>query len=195
MELQDKPRNFGQQPWTKIILVAVIVATIAGIFLFKNYAGRQRAGTNTSASATATGSNPANPNPTYALDATEHFILENNLGLGLPTIIDFGATSCIPCKEMAPVLKELNATLQGKAVIKFVDVWKNKAASNLVPIDLIPTQFFWNADGTPWVPSNPEAGGFKLHADEMGTHILTSHEGGLTKEQLLAALAEMGVKP
>ncbi|OLN32939.1 Thioredoxin [Desulfosporosinus metallidurans] len=40
-------------------------------------------------------------------------------------MIDFGADSCVPCKEMAPVLKKLNTEMQGKAIVKFVDVWKN----------------------------------------------------------------------
>lgn len=190
MESEDHTPPVAEQPWAKILLVAVIVVAIAGVFVLKNYTGEKQTGLSAN-----TSSKSANSNAAYALDATENFILEDNLNFGLPTVIDFGATSCIPCKEMAPILAELNATLQGKAVVKFVDVWKNKAASSSVPIDLIPTQFFWNADGTPWVPSNPEAGGFKLHVDAANKHILTSHEGGLTKEQLLAALSEMGVNP
>ena len=68
---------------------------------------------------------------------------------GLPIIIDFGADTCIPCKEMAPVLKTLNAEMQGKAIIKFVDVWKNGNAADGFPIQVIPTQVLINSDGTP----------------------------------------------
>lgn len=57
----------------------------------------------------------------------------------LPIIIDFGADSCIPCKEMAPVLKTLITEMQGKAIIEFVDVWKNGEASKDFPIQVIPT--------------------------------------------------------
>jgi thioredoxin 1 len=37
--------------------------------------------------------------------------LETLKEYGFPIIIDFGADSCIPCKEMAPVLKILMGTL------------------------------------------------------------------------------------
>ena len=67
-------------------------------------------------------------------------------------MIDFGANSCIPCKEMAPILKTLNAEMQGKAIIKFVDVWKNTDAANDFPVQVIPTQVLIAADGTPYAP-------------------------------------------
>lgn len=41
---------------------------------------------------------------------------------GLPVIVDYGSDSCIPCKQMAPVLEKMNEEMQGKAFIKFVDV-------------------------------------------------------------------------
>jgi thioredoxin 1 len=54
---------------------------------------------------------------------------------------------------MAPVLKTMNAQMQGKAIIKFVDVWKNGDAARDFPVQVIPTQVFINDDGTPYVPS------------------------------------------
>lgn len=115
----------------------------------------------------------------------------------IPIIFDFGADSCIPCKEMAPVLKTLNAEMQGKAVIQFVDVWKNPNAAADYPVTVIPTQFFYNADGTPYVPSDDiqKAIQFELHRDlKTGQHNFTSHEGGLTETQMRQILAEMGVQ-
>lgn len=44
----------------------------------------------------------------YVLEATS-IDLDTLKEYKLPIIIDFGADSCIPCKEMAPVLKTLNA--------------------------------------------------------------------------------------
>jgi thioredoxin 1 len=35
---------------------------------------------------------------------------------GLPLIIDFGSDSCIPYKEIAPVLQTMNAVIQGKVL-------------------------------------------------------------------------------
>ena len=72
-------------------------------------------------------------------------------------MIDFGADSCIPCKEMAPVLKELNEELRGKVIIKFVDVWKYQSLAEGYPISVIPTQVFFDKDGKPYTPKDPEA--------------------------------------
>jgi thioredoxin 1 len=112
----------------------------------------------------------------------------------LPIIIDFGADSCIPCKEMAPVLKTLNAEMQGKAIIKFVDVWKNGDAANDFPVQVIPTQVLINADGTPYVPSDDNGIKFDMYSlKDTGEHAFTVHQGGLTEDQMRAILADMGV--
>lgn len=112
----------------------------------------------------------------------------------LPIIIDFGADSCIPCKEMAPVLKTLNAEMQGKAIIKFVDVWKNGDAAKDFPIQVIPTQVLINADGKPYVPSDDMEIKFDMYSKkDTGEHAFTVHQGGLTEEQMRAILVDMGV--
>lgn len=112
----------------------------------------------------------------------------------LPIIIDFGADSCVPCKEMAPVLKTMNAEMQGKAIIKFVDVWKNSSAANDFPIQVIPTQVLINADGTPYVPSDDIEIEFTMYsAKDTNEHVFTVHQGGLTEDQMRAILADMGV--
>jgi len=112
----------------------------------------------------------------------------------LPIIIDFGADSCIPCKEMAPVLKTLNAEMQGKAIIKFVDVWKNGDTAKDFPIQVIPTQVLINADGTPYVPSEDLGIKFDMYSfKDTGEHAFTVHQGGLTEKEMRAILADMGV--
>lgn len=134
----------------------------------------------------------------FSLNATELIDYEVLSEYGLPIIVDYGADSCIPCKAMAPVLKTLNAEMQGKAFIKFVDVWQYYEAAANVPIQLIPSQVIFNPDGTPYEPSGDavdQIGGFKLYSDqESGEHIFTVHEGGLTEEQMRLILAEMGVE-
>ncbi|HAN20451.1 MAG: hypothetical protein A2Y15_08845 [Clostridiales bacterium GWF2_36_10] len=115
----------------------------------------------------------------------------------MPIIIDFGADECIPCKEMYPVLKKLNTEMQSKAVIQFVDVWKNQSAVGKFPVTVIPTQFFFNSDGTPYVPSAniQKTIELEMHMDlATGKHNYTSHQGGLTEAQLRQILAEMGVE-
>jgi len=112
----------------------------------------------------------------------------------LPIIIDFGADSCIPCKEMAPVLKMLNSEMQGKAIIKFVDVWKNGDAAKDFPVQVIPTQMFINADGTPYMPSDHVEIKLDMYSfNDTGEHAFTVHQGGLTEEQMRTILADMGV--
>ncbi len=131
----------------------------------------------------------------FALHVTEKIDLEKLKSYRLPIVIDFGADSCIPCKQMAPVLKELNEELQGKAIIKFVDVWKYRDLAEGYPISLIPTQILIDANGKPYSPENPEAMQLKLYSTkDTGEHVFTAHEGGLTKEQLLSMLKEMGLK-
>ena len=66
---------------------------------------------------------------------------------GMVTLLDLGATSCIPCKMMAPILEKLEKVYQGKAAIVFVDVWKNKEAVDRFKISAIPTQIFFDKHG------------------------------------------------
>lgn len=167
--------------WLQIVIIIIIVGIAAGIYLIKNPLGSDQY--NSAA---------------FGLDATENFNLSAILGNNLPVIIDFGADSCIPCKEMAPILEDLNQELRGKAVVKFVDVWKNPAAGREVPLEVIPTQFFFNADGSPYVPADKDAAaanGFIIyHAKDTGAHVFTAHQGGLDKATILAVLLEMGMQ-
>ena len=162
----------------KVMIIVLIVAAIAGVYLVKN--GSQNVETVDEAA--------------FSLDATEDFDLDEILSYGLPVMIDFGSDSCIPCQQMAPVLEELNEQLQGKAIIKFVDVWENADAAADMPIRVIPTQFFFDKDGKPYVPSG-STDGFLLCQDKTTEeHLFTVHEGGLEKDEILAVLEEMGMQ-
>ena len=162
----------------KIIVPVCIVLIIAGIWIFKN--------TNSDAP-------PITGNKDFTLEAT-NIDLEVLTSYELPIIIDFGADSCIPCKEMAPVLKTLNVEMQGAAIIKFVDVWKNEDVANDFPIQVIPTQIFINADGTPYVPSDDIKIEFTMYSTkDTNEHVFTIHQGGLTEDQMRRILTDMGV--
>lgn len=165
----------------KIIIPILIICVVVGIWTVKNSkAGRVA---------------EASDNPDFALHVTEALDLEKLKSYGLPIVVDFGADSCIPCKEMAPVLKELNEELQGKAIVKFVDVWKYKDLAKGYPIDLIPTQIFIDANGKPFNPKDLEAKQMTLYSSTAtGEHVFTTHEGGLTKKELSDILKEMGLK-
>lgn len=104
--------------------------------------------------------------------AVSELDLETLKSYKIPMLIDFGSDSCIPCKQMAPVLKELNSELRGKAIVKFVDIWQYPEASEGFDFSLIPTQFFLDKDGK----------------------VYTSHTGAITKEEAVKILVDMGMK-
>ena len=66
---------------------------------------------------------------------------------GMVTMIDLGATECIPCKLMAPIMAKMEKQYDGKAVIVFIDVWKHKEQARRFGIRAIPTQIFFNENG------------------------------------------------
>lgn len=69
------------------------------------------------------------------------------LASGKPTVIDLGARTCIPCKQMAPILEELAGSYRGKANVLFIDVREDGAAGKRFAIQMIPTQIFFDATG------------------------------------------------
>ncbi len=173
---KKQPEKKDTMLWLKILVPVLIVAAIAVIFIVKN-ASEEDA--------------PNLPDELFGLNATTEIDFAALAEYGLPVIVDYGADSCIPCKQMAPVLKTMNAEMKDKAFIKFVDVWKYGSAANNVPIQIIPSQVFFNADGTPYVPSDSlkkQIGGFKLYNG------FTVHEGGLAEDEMRAILEEMGVE-
>jgi len=114
----------------------------------------------------------------------------------LPIIADYGSEGCGPCRKMYPALKAANEKYRGKAIIKYADVWKNKETAGDMPLQVIPTQFFFTADGKPFVPS-AELGKkikFITYKDKNGKHTLTAHQGGLSESDFDEILKEMGVK-
>lgn len=126
---------------------------------------------------------------------TEALDLEQLKSYGLPIVIDFGADSCIPCKKMAPVLKELNEELRGKAIIRFVDVWKYPELAEGFPISTIPTQVFIDAEGNPYNPKDPDAINMTLYSyKDTGELAFSTHMGAITKDELLNILEEMGMQ-
>jgi thioredoxin 1 len=90
----------------------------------------------------------------------------------LPRLVDLGADKCIPCKMMAPVLKELTKEYEGRMTVEFIDVWKNPDAGKVHKINLIPTQIFFDAAGKE----------------------LFRHEGFFSKKDILAKWKELGVE-
>lgn len=179
----------------KIVVPVIIVCLVGTIWLIKDKEKQDSSSSNNpSNSIGASESKQTNNNPDFDLHVTKKIDLEKLKSYGLPIIIDFGADSCIPCKEMAPVLKELNETLRGKAIIKYVDVRKYGSFAEGYPVELIPTQIFIDKHGKPYIPKNPESMKMLLYQNRTtNEHVFTTHEGYMDKIGLVAVLKEMGL--
>ncbi len=179
--MEDKKRiKMNKGLSIKIIIPLLIVAVIVAIWFVKNNDKLPEI---------------TSDNPDFALHVTEEIDLKKLKSYGLPIMIDFGANSCIPCKEMAPVLEKLNKELQGKAIIKFVDVWKYPELAQNYPISVIPTQVFFDKEGNPYTPSDPQVFQMNMYSlRDTNEHVFTTHEGGMIEEMILAVLKEMGLE-
>jgi thioredoxin 1 len=90
----------------------------------------------------------------------------------LPKLLDFGRGICIPCKRMAPILKELSEEYKGRVVIKIIEIYEERELTEANRIRLIPTQIFFDS-------KNKE---------------VFRHEGFMDKEQIKKVFDKMGVK-
>ncbi len=89
----------------------------------------------------------------------------------LPLLVDLGSDTCVPCKLMAPILKEFKKDYANIFTVEFIDAKKNRPAAALYGIRVIPTQIFYDAAGEE----------------------LFRHEGFMSKEAILAKWLEHGV--
>ena len=90
---------------------------------------------------------PAAGVATTAAQAGETPLATATASQPLPMMIDLGANACKACKEMKPILEKAERDYQGRAVVKFIDVWANRDESAKYGIRTIPTQIFYDASG------------------------------------------------
>lgn len=91
---------------------------------------------------------------------------------GRPKLLDLGATTCVPCKAMVPVLAGLEADYAGALDVEFIDLWKDREAGERWRVAVMPTQIFLAADGRE----------------------LYRHEGFFSRHAVLAQWAKLGVE-
>jgi len=90
----------------------------------------------------------------------------------LPKLLDFGRGKCIPCKAMAPILKELSEEYKDRVIIKIIEIDQEPPLTTANRIRLIPTQIFFDS-------KNQE---------------VFRHEGFMDKEQIKKVFQKMGVQ-
>ena len=90
---------------------------------------------------------------------------------GKPSIVDFGASGCVPCDMMAPILEELKKEYSGIMNIEFVDVREHQILGARYGVSSIPVQVFFDKNGKEFY----------------------RHVGFFPKNNILAKLKEMGV--
>ena len=148
----------GRGKWIVIVLALAVV----GVLIAKN-AGKKPG----PESAAPVSGSPSAVEATAAKDIPEPV----GQAKAIPRMVDLGATKCIPCKMMAPILEELKKTYVGKLDVEFIDVWVNPDAGKKYSISVIPTQIFYDAAGKE----------------------LFRHEGFFGKDDILAKWKEFGV--
>lgn len=72
---------------------------------------------------------------------------KKTLNEGKPFFVDFGANSCIPCRQMRPILKEIGKEYAGKTKVLIIDVYKYQNLAGEYKIQLIPTLIFFDSKG------------------------------------------------
>jgi len=91
---------------------------------------------------------------------------------GKPTLVEFGATGCVPCDMMQPVLDNLRTRYQDRLNIVFVHVGEEQILAARYAITSIPVQAFFNHSGKE----------------------VFRHTGFFAQAEVEEKLAEMGVK-
>jgi thioredoxin 1 len=150
---------------TMLGVAIVLVAVLGTIVLIHQYQADQRA--EESAVVLKSLGERAAHDPPVELDSS---LLPGNPS-DLPRMVDLGADNCVPCKLMAPILRELQVEYAQVFATHFIDVWKNPAAGRQFGVRLIPTQIFFDAEGKE----------------------LFRHEGFMSKQDILTQWKRLGV--
>jgi len=90
---------------------------------------------------------------------------------GLPTLVELGSTTCVPCQMMEEVLDELRDGYQERLNVQFVNVHADPDTAQAYGVRVIPTQVFLDAQGNE----------------------VFRHEGYFPTEDILKAFSDHGV--
>lgn len=74
---------------------------------------------------------------------TEATFDEDVIGSSIPAVVDFTATWCGPCKQIAPIVEELAGEYAGKVKIGKLDVDESPAVATKFGVRSVPTLLFF----------------------------------------------------
>jgi thioredoxin 1 len=92
-------------------------------------------------------SDPQTEAPADTLAVADSLAADSLAVTPLVTFIELGAATCIPCKMMQPVMKEIAAEYQGLVKVVFYDLYKEREAGQKYGVRVMPTQVFLDHDG------------------------------------------------
>jgi len=91
---------------------------------------------------------------------------------GKPSMIEFGATGCIPCDRMQPVMENMRKKFPESLNVVFINVREKQILGTRFGIETIPQQAFYDKNGTE----------------------VFRHEGFYAEEEVLKQLIKLGVE-
>ena len=94
--------------------------------------------TNTSTPAAIEHAAPANE----AANGAQAPIAQDLIPVSGPTVVDFYATWCGPCKQLSPILERLEKKYAGRVTFMRIDVDEQPELAQAFQIESIPTLFF-----------------------------------------------------
>ena len=111
----------------------------------------------------------------------------------IPVVLIVGGEGCGSCEKTKLLLMGLHKKLRGEVLFRYLDIWKHPHLEGHFPsINVVPTFFFFNSEGQPFVPKNPEESGMqKFMSVTKKIHTWTSLEGVVTEDELLDIAQEL----
>jgi thioredoxin 1 len=67
-----------------------------------------------------------------------------------PTVVDFFAEWCGPCKTMAPILQDVVSKINGKAKVIKIDIDKNPSVAAKYKVQSVPTLIIFQKGEIKW---------------------------------------------
>lgn len=137
-----------------MVVVGILIAIVIGFILIKGSADRTGGGSSSN-----------------VIGEDSRMDLEGQQTKKLPMLVDLGKGTCIQCKKMKPILDELKAEYEGRAIVEVIDLRYDRQAARKYGIRLIPTQIFFDAEGKE----------------------VYRHQGFMDKQSIKEKFAQMGV--